>query len=57
MSYKLSLSYAILDDSTSAVTVLSHLESEGLRVCGELRGWVIRVSFKVLISGRTMEIN
>jgi hypothetical protein len=26
MSYKLSLSYAILDDSTSAVTVLFHLE-------------------------------
>ena len=38
MSYKLSLSYAILDDSTSAVTVLFHLEFECLTVCGELRG-------------------
>jgi hypothetical protein len=59
MSYKLSLSYAILDDSTSAVTVLFHLEFEGLTVCGDLQGGGggVRASFEVLISGRTREIS
>jgi len=38
MNHKLSLSYAILDNSTSAVTVLFPLEFGGLIVCGELQG-------------------